>query len=79
MDYIIYSNNRTKPNDFDMDYGCSFCNKFNSKVLELPGTTLLICKTCLSRMCEALDKKLIKEIKNKYQYGNTTPIRCEGC
>jgi len=63
--YKIYSNNRIEPEDFNMDYGCSFCTSFNSKVLKLPETNLLICKTCLGNMMMALDNKLIEEIKSR--------------
>lgn len=71
MKYKIYSNPRVEANDFRMKYKCNFCDKFNSKVLEPPDcysfnsmyNPVLICKTCLGNMMNALDKALIEEIK----------------
>jgi len=76
--YKIYSNPRIEPDNFDGEYICDFCTKFNSKVLQLPGqepkdTITLICKTCLGNMMEALDDALMKEIKTNHIAG-----RCEG-
>jgi transcription elongation factor Elf1 len=60
----IYSNERVRPKDFSMKYECSFCDKFNSKVLELPEPCgSLICKTCLGNMAAALDTAMMEEMR----------------
>jgi len=64
--YKIYSNSRIEPEDFKMDYKCSFCTSFNSKVLRImgPHTNIFVCKGCLNNMMKALDEAMIKEIKS---------------
>jgi len=61
MDYEIFSNERKEANDFSMKYTCSFCDKFNSKVLRLTDTNLLVCSGCLNKMGKALDKAMIDD------------------
>jgi transcription elongation factor Elf1 len=62
MDYKIFSNIRTEPDDFKMSYGCSFCDKFNSKVLKIPDTDFLICHSCLYAMMRVLEKAMMEDI-----------------
>lgn len=62
MEYKIFSNKRIEPNNFSMDYGCSFCEKFNPKVIEIPTTTFLICYSCLHKMMKALEKAMMEDM-----------------
>lgn len=62
-DLEIFENKRTEMNDFLMKHTCSFCNKFQSIVVKIPKTDLLICKTCLTKMIKKIDNTMIKNMK----------------
>ena len=56
--YTIYENIRKEAGDFSAYYFCSICdldhNKFHPKLLRLPGSDLLACRSCVCNMEEAL-------------------------
>lgn len=65
--FTILRNERKGENDFSMDYPCDYCNSFVEQVISLENTCedgynhdceILICKGCLSRLIEALDKNM---------------------
>ena len=62
MDYKIFSNKRTEPDDFSMIHKCSFCDKFNSKVIKIPASPSLICHSCLYDMIKELEKAMRDEM-----------------
>lgn len=58
----IFSNKRTEPDDFSMIHKCSFCENFNSKVIQIPASPSLICHSCLYAMMRALEKAMMDEM-----------------
>jgi len=63
MKYKILSNLRVEANDFRMKHGCSFCDDYVSKVINIPDTPSLICKGCLNKMMVVLDVAMMDDIK----------------
>lgn len=61
----FFHNKRLEPKDFSKKYSCSFCPNFNSILIKLPNTELLICKGCLSSFMGELDKEMMKTIKKE--------------
>lgn len=71
MKYKIYSNPKVEANEFHMKHGCSFCEDYVSKVINIPDTPSLICKGCLYKMMKALDEAMIEEIKTNHIDGRS--------
>ena len=50
MKYKILSNPRVEANDFRMKHGCSFCEDYVSKVINIPDTPSLTGKEHLMNL-----------------------------
>jgi len=62
-----FFHNKRKGKDFIQTYKCNFCIYFNSILIKLPGTELLICKGCLSSFMGKLDKEMLKTIEKSWE------------
>jgi ribosomal protein RSM22 (predicted rRNA methylase) len=76
----VLRNHRTEENDFSMEHPCDFCDDFVGYVVQIPDTRtyrkvskeeglyavreMQICKTCLTKMIEVLDKNIVENFQN---------------
>lgn len=58
LTYTVYENIRKEANSFGAYYFCSVCDrkhkKFNSKLIRLPGSNYLVCRSCINTMDNVL-------------------------
>lgn len=47
---------------FDYELVCDFCKKSTTRYIKLKSSSELICKTCLTRMTEMIDKSILESI-----------------
>lgn len=62
-------NPRKSPNEVVGDHNCSFCNDYHFCLVQLPGTRLLVCKSCLAALDGAINQAYIRHFKESSQPG----------
>ena len=59
--FTTYKNKRIEPDNFEMEFPCSFCNCYSPVVISIPDTNKKICKSCLSEMINFIDKTILDD------------------
>jgi len=70
----VISNPRPEPNVFEnVNASCSFCSSYVPQVVEIPNvrefdifkSRVFICRLCLDRLCNQLDKAMVNSFTEK--------------
>lgn len=67
IEYKVYGTIRKEPNNFDAIYHCKLCDierkKYVPKVIRIPGTSILVCSSCIQTMAEVLSESTYADCK----------------
>jgi hypothetical protein len=79
-DYMfdVFRNKRVEPDNFETNHPCDFCDSYTNAVVKIPlmfirsfyisaDRSPLICKGCLTRMIEEIDKTIVDNFEKDFQ------------